>query len=155
MPPLIAQVRISKRALIKNLPQQIIHSDLHPHNVLFKGQAAAAIIDFDCMRLSPVARDVAIATYRFGRQFLVGQKMSETNLRKKAKKLQDQFLTAYQRINPLTPQEIKALPLLIKDEFLTKLLFVLRGAYLEGNISWTQDTIKFIDALKEINYFWD
>lgn len=134
-----------------NLPKKIIHSDLHPHNILMQGNKVAAIVDFDSVRISEQARDMAFALYRFGRQFFVRHSEQASV---KAPRLKDLFLTHYQKIKPLTETEIRFLPILIKDEFLRKLLFVLRGVYEENNQTWVKDLPKFLTSFKEINYFW-
>lgn len=136
---------------IESLKKQIIHSDLHPHNILIKGNKLKAIIDFDGLRIAPKGIDVAMAIYRFGRQFFVSKKSSfKTN----PALLKDKFIDIYNQTNPLSASEIKLLPVLIKDDFLKKLLLVLNGVYLENNHTWAGDLIKFISAFEEIDLFW-
>lgn len=133
---------VSRRNEWEKIPGQLTHSDLHPHNVLFSGDNVAAIIDFDSIRVSTQARDAAFALYRFGRQFLAhGEKMSPV------------FLKSYENARPLSEEERRLLPILLKDDFLRKILFVLRGVYEEGNEAWAKDLPKFFAALEEIDYF--
>lgn len=139
------------REKMEKLPEQIIHSDLHPHNVLMRGDEVVAIVDFDSVRISQQARDVAFAVYRFGRQFFAQNK----NLSKAdAVKIRDIFIKAYESVKILSAEEKELMPALIKDEFLKKLLFVLRGVYLDNNYTWAKDLPKFIVAFEEIDYFW-
>lgn len=141
-------------AKIEKMPKNIIHSDLHPHNILMRGDRVAAIIDFDSIRISQQARDAAFAIYRFGRQFFIKTDQEQSKLKEDARRLKDIFLHKYLTINQLTEEEIKLMPILIKDEFMKKLLFVLKGVYEENNSVWAKDLYKFIMALKEIDYFW-
>jgi len=147
-----------KEKEISFLPKQIIHSDLHPHNVLMVKNEVGALIDFDAMRLSQRARDMAFAIYRFGRQFLIG--IEENEAASRAPQLTKLFIGSYNSIDKpacagrLSEEEIRLMPILIKDEFLLKILFVLNGIYKKGNYSWAKDLRKFIAAIEEINYFW-
>ena len=144
----VAVVEREKNA-IDILPKQIIHSDFHPHNVIMNEDRVAAILDFDAMRISQRAREVAVTAYRFCRQFFVGDRSFD----KDAKSIFTFFLTSYEAINPLSPEEKRLLPTLLKDEFLTKLLFVLKGVYEEGNSAWAADLPKFLSAIAEVDYF--
>ena len=142
----------NKAGEVSALPEQIIHSDLHPHNILMIGNKVGAIVDFDSMRPSQRARDVASAIYRFGRQFLIGLGNEVAAL--KAPLLSKSFIDSYMTIEKLSKEEIGLMPILIKDEFLLKILFVLNGIYKEGNFLWAGDLRKFLAAMQEINYFW-
>ncbi|MBI5412966.1 phosphotransferase [Candidatus Peregrinibacteria bacterium] len=137
---------------IEQLPKQIIHSDLHPHNILMRNNKVEAILDFDAVRISEHARDAAFAIYRFGRQFLINK--SEEEAKSLAPKLKDIFINSYLKVKKLTAEEIELMPVLLKDEFIRKLLFVLWGIYLENNLAWSKDLPKFIAAFEEIDYFW-
>lgn len=153
--PLIAEtikkINVCKRD-IKKLSLGVIHSDLHPHNILMQGNYVGAIIDFDSVRLSQQGRDIASIIYRFGRQFFVASNVA--NKKQMATRLKNIFLDKYCEIRPLSEKEKLLLPILLKDEFLTKLLFVLKGIYEENNLAWAGDLIKFIVPLQEIDYFW-
>lgn len=142
-------------ATLSGLPLGAIHSDLHPHNVLMQNGAVAAIIDFDSMRISQPARDVAVFWYRFGRQFFINNDFSPEIFVEKISGLRELVFSSYQEINPLTKLELELMPLLLKDEFITKSLFVLYGIYREKNYQWTKDLPKFLMALKEIEIFFN
>ncbi len=150
---LIKEVK-DRLADLEPLPRQIIHSDLHPHNVLMVKDEVAAIIDFDAVRISQQARDAAFALYRFGRQFFVSAPRTENEIKRCARQLKDVFLEDYLKINFFSEKELKSMPILLKDEFLVKLLFVLRSVYEEKNKTWAKDLNKFMMALREIDYFW-
>lgn len=137
---------------IRLLPKQIIHSDLHPHNLLIKDGKVKAILDFDAVRISEQARDVASAVYRFGRQFLINKSVDEAKCL--ALHLREVFLENYSDVKQLSTAEIDLMPILLKDEFARKLLFVLKSVYLENKHIWAKDLPKFIAAFKEIDYFW-
>jgi len=140
---------------LKKLPKSIIHSDLHPHNLLINNQKVAAILDFDSMRESERVRDVAVAMYRLGRQFLIKKNFKEVKIKKEASNLKDIFLKKYCTINHLSKKEIELMPIVLKDEFIRKMLVVLKGVFEENHFAWEKDIVKFIMALKEVKYFWN
>jgi Ser/Thr protein kinase RdoA (MazF antagonist) len=139
------------RESIMQQPKKVIHSDLHPHNILMQDGKVKAIIDFDQVRISEQGRDIAMAIYRFGRQFFINEPGKAS---REAGSIKDLFISEYIKIRPLSADEIRLLPLLIKDEFLIKLLFVLRWVYLENKMTWAKDLPKFIVSFKEIEHFW-
>ena len=138
---------------ISNLPVGLIHSDLHPHNFLLKDNKVQAILDFDGMRVSQTARDVAFAVYRLGRQFFAQNILEQK--KENGKKIADLFIKAYEKEKKITKDEKNLLPTLIKDEFIRKILFVLNGVYKESNNIWKKDLPKFLIAIDEINYFFN
>lgn len=156
MPLFIDAVRKieSNKKKMKKLKNKVIHSDLHPHNILMDNKEVKAILDFDAVRISQQARDVACAIYRFGRQFLIERNMVDNHISALAVRLRDLFLTKYNEINILNKEEVAIMPLLVKEEFLKKILFVLKGIYKDDNFIWARDLPKFMAAIEEINYFW-
>lgn len=142
----------SQSASIKNIPVEIIHSDLHPHNILMKKEEVAALIDFDTIRPSQQARDIAFVIYRLGRQFLAKEPAVKTAAQ--AIELRDIFLQSYQTVKPVTDEELSLMPLLLKDDYLTKILHVLRMVYEEDNYTWAKIIPNLMVALEEIDCFW-
>lgn len=49
----------------QSLPEQIIHADWHPGNVLYKNRAVIAVIDYDAARLSRRVVDIANGLLQF------------------------------------------------------------------------------------------
>ncbi|KKU13876.1 MAG: Homoserine kinase [Candidatus Magasanikbacteria bacterium GW2011_GWC2_45_8] len=147
----VAEIK-SFEKLWLSLPRKIIHSDLHPHNVLFKNNVVVAILDFDAVRISQRGRDVAFALYRFGRQFLVNKNLDQVKLL--GPEMRDIFIKSYRQIQAISDEDVVLMPLLLKDEFINKVLLVLKGIYLEKNHVWAKDLSKFLVAVEEIDYFW-
>ncbi len=143
----------NKQSKIDNLEKSLIHSDLHPHNLLIKTNQLQALLDFDGLRVSEQARDVGFVIYRLGRQFFVNR--STTLNDKDGINLTELFLAEYETVRPLTKEEKILMPILVKDEFMRKILFVLNGVYKENNHTWGKDLPKFLVAIDEINYFWN
>lgn len=148
----VAEVEKYKERIL-NLPKRMIHSDFHPHNILMKDGKVSAIIDFENVRISQQARDIAFAIYKFGRQFFVNSDFNGGAL-PEASRLKDLFIDNYSKVKELSDEEIELLPILAKDTFVRKLLFVLKGVYNEGNDIWINDLPKHSVSIDEINYFW-
>jgi len=89
---------------------QIVHSDFHPGNVLFRNRRVAAVLDYDAARIQPRVTDVANGTLQFS--IIGGQSPSqwpdffdETRVKR--------FLRGYDEINTLTVAELRASPYLM------------------------------------------
>jgi len=154
MPSLVEAVLEQKKYEkgIAGLPKQIIHSDMHPHNLLVKENQIKAILDLGGMRVSQIARDVAFAIHRLGRQFFA-QNILDVN-KEEGKRLVGLFIKEYERVWPLSSEEKELMPILIKDEFIRKILFVLKGVYKDNNHAWADNLPKFLVAIDEINFLW-
>ena len=143
------------RKTADTFPKQIFHSDLHPHNILLhKGAVSvAALVDFDSVRVQSLgyAHDVAYAIYRLGRQFFAGKDVSTKEMREQANALRELFIAEYTQVRPLSRDELELLVLLVKEEMLKKLIYILKGAYLGAHVAWLHDLQKFIPALDEID----
>lgn len=65
--------RAAERAAeIQELPQMVVHGDLHPGNVLFHGGRVQAILDFDGAHLDWRACEIANAALHFGNDPMSG-----------------------------------------------------------------------------------
>ena len=56
--------QVNQRGLTQ-WPEQIVHSDWHPGNVLFRKNKVIAVIDYDCARISNRITDVANGVLQF------------------------------------------------------------------------------------------
>lgn len=133
------------------LPHQVIHSDLHPHNLLTDGTELRTILDFDSLRFLERARGVAFALHRLVRQHIVFTQSSD--VRAACQGAQEIFLTAYQRKGALTKEEISALPYFIRHEALSRLSYAMKDLYYNGNLAWKGDLEKQTAAIAEAEYF--
>jgi Ser/Thr protein kinase RdoA (MazF antagonist) len=136
------------------LPSQIIHYDLHPHNVLFDGSSKEllAILDFDPLKYSPMVGDLGFGMHRFART--CGAKTEKKNdvgvdIRGRARLFLDSYLTE----NELTDEEIRTLPLAIQDKTLRTLMLILGNHYLRDDTTWSFDIPKQITTLWEGGLF--
>ncbi|RLE47859.1 hypothetical protein DRJ25_01380 [Candidatus Woesearchaeota archaeon] len=143
-------------AKIENLPFQIIHYDLHPHNVLFdtESKELLSLLDFDPLRYSQRARDVGFSMHRFART--CGEKTEKKNdigvdVRERGRV----YLKEYMSQNQLTDEEIESIPLLIQDEAMKRIITILKNHYLNNDPTWSFDLPKQIITLREGEMFTD
>jgi len=148
-----ASKRVSSTG-IDQLPIQTVHNDFHPHNVLFnKGsKKVVALLDFDNLAQSQRIRDVSFGMHRLSRTY--GEQTERkndcgANIWERAKI----FLDAYNKINPLTDEEVKSIPQILEDEALDRVLTVLAWHYLDKNSEWSFDLPKQVITLREAQFF--
>ncbi|MEK7551831.1 MAG: phosphotransferase [Patescibacteria group bacterium] len=135
----------------KTLDKQIIHFDLHPHNLLTDGKKLVAILDFDSLRNFPKMHGIAFAMHRLVRQYIVFAKPK--NIKKAVEKAKEIFLNVYQKENPLTELEIKLIPFFLKTEALSRLSYAMKDFYFNGNAAWKGDLDKQTAAIAEAEHF--
>lgn len=126
---------------------QLIHRDLHPHNVLYKNGHLVAFFDFGDVTSGQLIRDIGNACHRFVRQYvLYSQKPWKTALTSGIRS----FLEAYQSISSLPGNEVALMPLFITDELLRKMYYIL-DKYYNGDSTYIENGSleKFINLLKE------
>jgi homoserine kinase type II len=111
----------AQRANETGLPDcsmQIIHSDWHPGNMLFRGPRVVAVIDYDSARLQQRVIDVANGALQFS--ILGGgedasawpEYMDESRFK--------QFLRGYHELNQLDPAEVLAVPWLMIEALIAE-----------------------------------
>lgn len=88
-------------ASFDSLPIQLTHNDIHPENLMSSHQGTPLYIDFDQMLIGPRINDVGQALSAF---WLEESMMG-------FEKAKDALIKGYNKISPLTPDEISALPL--------------------------------------------
>lgn len=96
----------------KDLPQGIIHADLFPDNVFFRGENLSGLIDFYFACTDPFAYDVAICLNAW-----CFERDGDFNVTKARKMLQ-----AYRDVRDFSSAEMQALPLLARGAAMRFLL---------------------------------
>ncbi len=100
----------------RDLPTGVIHADLFPDNVFFRGSKLSGVIDFYFACTDLLAYDIAICLNAWC--FEPDNSFNITKARR--------LLSGYQKIRPLEPAEMDALPLLATG---AALRFLLTRAY--------------------------
>lgn len=94
------------------MPSGIIHADLFPDNVFFKGEAVSGLIDFYFACTDFLAYDIAICLNAWC--FEPGGDFNATKARN--------MLIGYQQVRPLSQAEFDALPILCQGAAMRFLL---------------------------------
>lgn len=141
---------------VGDLPFQVVHTDLHPHNLLFdkKTKKLMAFIDFDSLEFTQRIRSVAFAMHRVARTFgnLTERKSdSGADMGERAKL----FIDHYAEVGGLNSEEIGAIPMIVKDEALRRVVIVLNEHYLKGHSQSDYDFRKQLVTLREAKFFED
>jgi homoserine kinase type II len=109
---LAAELEEVERRWPRDLPVGIIHADLFPDNVFFRGEAVSGLIDFYFACTDFLAYDIAICLNAWC--FEADRSFNVT----KAKVL----LSSYRAVRPISEAELAALPLLARGSALRFLL---------------------------------
>jgi homoserine kinase type II len=99
-------------------PAQIVHSDWHPGNMLFRGSRVVAVIDYDAARLNQRIIDAANGALQFS---IVGgaedtSKWPDYLDVSRYKR----FLIGYDRVNQLTRAELRCVPWLMIEALIAE-----------------------------------
>ncbi|MCL2079735.1 MAG: phosphotransferase [Oscillospiraceae bacterium] len=105
---MLGSVDILFRKYYPNLPRQLIHRDIHCHNVLFDNGHLTGWLDFDISQRNARLFDMAYLLSGL----LVGNTHSRTKI-DKWRLIYHELLTGYNEINPLVDNEHDALPILM------------------------------------------
>jgi homoserine kinase type II len=107
-----AELALLETAWPRDLPSGVIHADLFPDNVFFRGREVSGLIDFYFACTDFLAYDLAICLNAWC--FETDGSLNVTKARL--------LLEGYQRERPLVPAELDALPLLARGSALRFLL---------------------------------
>ena len=101
-----------------DLPTGLIHGDIWYKNVLFEGKDITALLDFHSPLQECLIYD--LGTILKGIYFSKHRENSDEKF--------NAFLSAYQKMNPLSQKEIEYLPLMLQGKILFTILFMLTQA---------------------------
>lgn len=134
------EIEALKRLWPKGLPQGVIHADLFPDNVFFRGEAVSGIIDFYFACTDFFAYDLAICLNAWC--FESDGSFNVTKARA--------MLAQYRAGRALAPAEIAALPVLARGGALRFLLTRLydRLNHTEGALVKPKDPLEYLQKLR-------
>jgi homoserine kinase type II len=96
----------------RDLPSGVIHADLFPDNVFFRGEAVSGFIDFYFACTDFLAYDLAICLNAWCFEADLSLNITKARL----------LIGAYREVRPLEPEEIAALPVLARGSAVRFLL---------------------------------
>ncbi|HEY3245386.1 MAG TPA: phosphotransferase [Phycisphaerae bacterium] len=102
---------------LPNWPEQVIHSDWHPGNMLFRGGEVAAVIDYDSARISRRIIDIANGALQFS--MLSGSHPDAWPAQLDEPRL-TAFVAGYERRGALTETELRSLPHLMIEALIAE-----------------------------------
>ncbi len=122
------------------LPRGVIHADLFPDNVFFRGEAVSGLIDFYFACTDFLAYDVAICMNAWC--FETDGSFNVTKAR--------HLIASYRAVRPLEPEEFAALPLLARGSALRFLLTRLydRLNHPPGAFVRPKDPLEYLQKLR-------
>jgi Ser/Thr protein kinase RdoA (MazF antagonist) len=141
-----------KKQRVFESPQQLVHMDLHPHNLLFTGTSPVAIIDFDSIAVAPLGIAYAFAAYKLLRQCVVKEKLCEKN---EIKDLAARFNNAFVDAFPESESQVNNVAIFAKAEILRRLIIVFRLNLDHRDATWNSVVPMHIAALKEIEILFE
>ncbi|BBM83715.1 phosphotransferase enzyme family protein [Candidatus Uabimicrobium amorphum] len=115
-----------------SLPKIVIHGDYHPENVMFNGEKATAVLDFDWCIFFYRIFDVALAMFYFCCSW-----SDHTLCSKKC----EAYLKNYENILTLSPEEHQVLD----DFFIVARLYLLKWLLDDYDRLSTQQQIKYLE----------
>ncbi len=130
---------------------QLMHFDLHPHNLLADGTRIMVILDFDSVRYVEKMRAVAFALHRLVRQHVVYTR--PPNIAPALALAKTAFIKGYRSQNDLSDAELSVVSYFIKHESLSRLSGAMKEYASTGATAWEQDLAKQLNNIAEAAYF--
>lgn len=122
-------------------PQQVVHGDWHPGNMLFHKRKLAAVLDFDSTKIAPPATDIANGMLQFS---IVGNRPNPADwpaYLDQAKLVQ--FLNGYREVSKLDKSQTDSLLDLMIETIIAEAVLPIAATGFFGNLSGT-DFLKMI-----------
>ena len=140
-----SSVRVSELGF-DSWPEQIVHGDWHPGNMLFAKRKLVAVLDFDSVKISPPVTDLANGMLQFS---IVGARPNPADwpdYLDQAKALQ--FLNGYREVIKLKKNELKSLLDLMIETMIAEAILPVAATGFFGNLSGL-DFLKMIQRKAE------
>jgi len=114
-------------------PEQVVHGDWHPGNMLFAEKKLIAVLDFDSARLSPPVTDLANGMLQFS---IIGGRPNPADWPDyfDEQKL-TQFLNGYQDITKLDENKLRSLVDLMLETMIAEAVLPVAATGFFGNLS--------------------
>jgi len=98
-------------------PERIIHSDWHPGNLLFRNQKVVAVVDYDSVRYSRLAVDVANGALQFS---IIGGGDPDTWPDHLDEERLAAFLAGYESLVSISKEERQCIPWLMSEALIAE-----------------------------------
>ncbi|MHC4365453.1 MAG: phosphotransferase enzyme family protein [Planctomycetota bacterium] len=127
-----ASVRVNELGF-DSWPEQVVHGDWHPGNMLFNDHRLAAVLDFDSVKVAPAVTDLANGMLQFS---IVGDRPNPTDWPDyfdQAKLVQ--FLNGYCEVIELGKNELDSLLDLMVETMIAEAVLPVAATGFFGNLS--------------------
>ncbi len=114
-------------------PRQVVHGDWHPGNMLFSDNSVVAVLDFDSLRIAPVATDLANGMLQFS---IVGDRPNPADwpdYLDQAKLIQ--FLNGYREVSQLQGYYLESLADLMIETIIAEAVLPIAATGFFGHLS--------------------
>jgi len=130
----------------KKLTRGIFHTDIHPHNLIFKNNHLKLFTDFESFQFTTIEISLGFGLYKCMRELLtIGENHIEKQLQKVIDLLQDQFKKNFPGYN------FKELIVLGKIDVLKRILYIIKELIENGRSQWLFILPTQLASMKEIN----
>lgn len=135
-----ASVRVNSLGF-DSWPEQIVHGDWHPGNMLYDERIIVALLDFDSVKIAPAVTDLANGALQFS---IVSGRPNPADWPDYLNqgRLVD-FIAGYQEVMPLNENEIDALPDLMIETMIAEAILPVATTGFFGNLHG-EDFLKMI-----------
>ncbi len=130
-----SSVRVSELGF-DSWPEQIVHGDWHPGNMLFSESKLTAVLDFDSVKISPTITDLANGMLQFS---IVGDRPNPADwpdYLDQAKLVQ--FLNGYREVIELDENKLNSLLDLMIETMIAEAILPVAATGFFGNLSGTE-----------------
>jgi Ser/Thr protein kinase RdoA (MazF antagonist) len=133
---------------IFSMRRQVVHMDLHPHNLLFSGDKAVAILDMDSLAIAPLGIAFGFAAYKLLRQGVVCNGFDN---KEDICGMVDEFRAGLMEELPDAAPLIEDVGTYARAEIMRRLIIVFRLNLEHNDSSWNSVVPMHLAALKEID----
>lgn len=140
-----SSVRVSELGF-DSWPEQIVHGDWHPGNMLFSDSKLTAVLDFDSVKIAPTVTDLANGMLQFS---IVGNRPNPADwpdYLDQAKLFQ--FLNGYRQVIELSENQLNSLLDLMIETMIAEAILPVAATGFFGNLSGL-DFLKMIQRKAE------
>lgn len=128
-----------------HLPSGIIHNDIFPDNVFFKNGKISGLIDFNDSMNGPFIFDIAIII-----NYWIRYRVEDNNVQEM---LIETLLEAYNRVRPISSEELKLLDEAILRSILTFIFLRINKFHVEDTVGVQMEKKDHRDLIRLLDYF--
>ena len=148
----IMDVRVeleASREHVLDAPTQLVHTDLHPHNVLMNHSQLVAFLDFDSYKQAPLGAALGFAAYKLIRQ--VGAHRGRDSSSDGISASAHRFVDGVRLALSLTSEDYCRLALFAKTEVFRRLMVIFRLTLRARDLSWNHVLPMHLAGFEEID----